>query len=292
MRSGDSDWSKEQITGRSAASAQQSRTGSYDWPTERRAGDADWLREQRTGASDWPVSDQRRGHDARLTQPPSRTGPADWTKEQQMGDSDWSAEQRRGGDPRSAMQQASRTGASDWSKEQRTVASDWQTERKTDPGSTQQLKILATDWPAERQTGSSDWPADGGLQNGVGLDTRLLRSEDARTCVASCDIARPAPPSAVANTDAGLVRRQDAAAAAVSSDNSAQLVQRQQMSAAENFVAQWTGSTADCSRLQTTPAALQSVSVAPAASTSTADDQWYYCDPQGHVQGTTLSSVL
>ena len=52
-------------------------------------------------------------------------------------------------------------------------------------------------------------------------------------------------------------------------------VMQSQRRAAENFVAQWT----DDSRLQPAPV-------------SAADVGWYYCDPQGHIQGDHLSLSL
>jgi len=54
---------------------------------------------------------------------------------------------------------------------------------------------------------------------------------------------------------------------------------------AENFVAQWTG---DSTQLVGGRTAAQSDSVTAPAAASQTDDGWYYCDPQGQIQGQTL----
>jgi len=54
---------------------------------------------------------------------------------------------------------------------------------------------------------------------------------------------------------------------------------------AENFVAQWTG---DSTQLVGGRTAAQSDNVTAPAVPSQTDDGWYYCDPQGQIQGQTL----
>jgi len=176
-----------------------------------------------------------------------------------------------------------------------TTGSDWSARLRT-----------GADWSTELRTGS-DWSSDhGGLQNGrVESSCRGVVSSSRDAVRTVYDQFRPTQ-TAATSAGVGMIQHtlqlqqsQAAAAAAINnmghsqaatpaaaSTGQADMSQRQLD--AENFVAEWTTGGSDLSVLSTQKCLEQQQQQPPLPPS---DDGWYYCDPQGQIQGHP-SSVL